>query len=132
METTVIIALITALAAIVTPVITVAMNNHNALKLKRIESHQERLKTISLHEREILENALSGIGILMGKANVQNTTDACRCITRAIAYVDDKTGDDLRSIVDKCLVMDKYDITMQVYSDICKALKNEISRRTEV
>lgn len=129
MEPTVIIALITALAAIVAPVFTSVINNHHALKLKEIEEEENRLKSIDLHEREVLENALSGIGILMSYKDADSIKEACKNILTAVAYVDTGTGERLQRLVSVAIDYDET-IDIKEYSEVCVALKNEILKRT--
>ena len=131
MEPTVIIALITALAAIISPVITAIVNNHTNLKMKRIEEKENRLKNINLHERETLEKALSGIGILMSYRDADSVKESCKNILTAVAYVDSNTGDQLRTVVSAVMDHDKK-VSMEQYSMICNALKEEIAQRTVV
>ncbi len=131
MKPTVIIALITALAAIIAPVITAIVNNHTSLKLKKIEEQENRLKNINLHERETLEKALSGIGILMSYKDADSVKESCKNILTAVAYVDAETGEQLRMVVSSVMDQDKK-VTTEQYSAICNALKEEISKRTIV
>ncbi len=131
MEPTVIIALITALAAIIAPVITAIVNNHTNLKMKKIEAQENRLKNINLHERETLEKALSGIGILMSYKDADSVKESCKNILTAVAYVDAETGNQLRTVVSSLMNHD-IKISTEQYSVICNALKNEISKRTIV
>ena len=130
MEPTVIIAMITALAAIIAPVITAIVNNHTALKMKRIEEKENRLKNINLHEREVLEKALSGIGILMSYKDAASVKESCKNILTAVAYVDIDTGEELRKIVSSVMKHDQ-EVSLIEYSIICDALKNEITKRVE-
>lgn len=129
METTVIISLITALAAIIAPVITAIINNKTTLKLKKIEEKESKLKDISLHEREVLEKALSGIGILMSYKDAESIKESCRSLLTAIAYVDTKTGNQLRSVVSSVMDRNK-DISFEEYSEICESIKRAITERT--
>ena len=129
METTVIISLITALAAIIAPVITAVVNNRTNLKLKRIEEHENRLKNIDLHEREILEKALSSIGIMMSYNDNDSIKDSCRSILTAVAYVDSGTGAGLMTIV-RSVLDEKIKLSEDEYWDICNKLKKEILKRT--
>ena len=131
MEPTVIIALITALAAIISPVITAIVNNHTSLKMKKIEEKENRLKNINFHERETLEKALSGIGILMSYKDADSVKESCKNILTAVAYVDDETGNQLRTVVSAVMDHDKT-VSVEQYSAICNALKDEISKRTIV
>lgn len=130
MEPTVIIAMITALAAIIAPVITAIVNNHTALKMKRIEEKENRLKNINLHEREVLEKALSGIGILMSYKDAASVKESCKNILTAVAYVNTDTGEELRKIVSSVMKHDQ-EVSLIEYSIICDALKNEITKRVE-
>lgn len=131
METTVIISLITALAAIIAPVITAIINNKTTLKLKKIEEKESKLKDISLHEREVLEKALSGIGILMSYKDAESIKESCRSLLTAIAYVDTKTGNQLRSVVSSVMDRNK-DISIEEYSEICESIKRAITERTNL
>ena len=129
MELTVIISLITALAAIVSPSIVAVINNKHNLRIKQIEIEQDMLKNIDLHEREVLEKALSGIGILMSWEDEESIKEACKNILMAVAYVDTETGEILREVVR--LVMEP-DATIQeeTLSIVCEDMKKEISKRT--
>ena len=129
MEPTVIIALIAALAAIIAPVITAIMNNQNAIKLKKIEEKENRLRDINLHEREVLEKALSGIGILMSYKDAESVKEACKNILTAVAYVDTETGNKLRNVVSSVMDHSKT-ISIKDYSVICEAMKKAIAERT--
>lgn len=131
METTVIISLITALAAIIAPVITAIINNKTTLKLKKIEEKESKLKDISLHEREVLEKALSGIGILMSYKDAESIKESCRSLLTAIAYVDTKTGNQLRNVVSSVMDRNK-DISIEEYSEICESIKRAITERTNL
>lgn len=129
MESTVVIALITALAAIFAPLITALINSRNTLKIKKTEARQEMLKSINLHEREVLENALAGIGTLMGRPDLECYREAAKDILTAVAYVDLETGELIRDIVKTYSA--KENVTIKQYSELCAALKQEISKRTE-
>ena len=128
MEPTVVIALITALAAIASPVITAVINNRNIYMMKQIEVKEMRLQSISLHEREILEQALSGIGVLMSWQDLEGVKEACKSILTAVAYVDSETRERLRRVVKN--VSDQKDVSLDEYAEVCEALKTEISKRT--
>ena len=132
MEPTVIIALITALAAIISPVITAIVNNHTSLKMKKIEEKENRLKNINFHERETLEKALSGIGILMSYKDADSIKESCKNILTAVAYVDNETGELLRTLVGSAMDYEQIDkaVSAAQYTAICNALKDEISKRT--
>ena len=125
MELTVIISLITALAAIVSPLIVAVINNKHNLRIKQIEIEQDMLKNIDLHERK----ALSGIGILMSWEDEESIKEACKNLLMAVAYVDSDTGYMLREVVS--LVMEP-DTTIPeiMFSDICENMKKEIAKRT--
>lgn len=129
MELTVIISLITALAAIVSPLLVAVINNKHNLRIKQIEIEQDMLKNIDLHEREVLENAFSGIGILMSWEDEESIKEACKNILMAVAYVDSDTGDMLREVVS--LVMEP-DTTIPeiLFFNICENMKKEIAKRT--
>ncbi len=126
MESTVIIALITALTAIIAPLITAIVNNRTAIKLKEIEAKGERQKNITLHEREVLENALMGMAVLIEHQSKERFFDACTNTLRAMAYVDDITGEKLRKIVS---VAREQTPTMEEYSEVCISLKKAIEKR---
>ena len=130
METTLVIALITAIAAIVAPVITAIINNHNSIKIKTIEQESERLKNIDLHERAVLENALSGLGSLMSYADASRFQESCRNILMAVAYVDRTTSEKLISLVHSCLESRK-EISVELYTELCLDIKNEIDKRID-
>lgn len=130
METTIVIALITALAAIVSPLITAIINNRSAIRIKELESNQERLKSIDLHEREVLENALSGLGNLMSYADAENFQESCRRVLMAVAYVDNSTADKLIRIVHS-IRESKSDLSTEDYSSLCAEIKREIDKRTD-
>ena len=130
METTIIIALITAIAAIVAPLITAVINNRSSIRMKSIEMEEAKLKYIDLHEREVLEKALAGIGILMSYMDADSIKEACRDILTAVAYVDSNTGEMLRKAVSA--VMDhEASVTLNEYALICDALKKEISLKNK-
>lgn len=130
MDVTVLIALITAIAAIIAPVITAAINNKCTIKLKRMEMEQETYSSINLHEREVLEKALSGIGILMSWKDRERVQEACKNIMTAVAYVNEYTGEELRKIV--CSALDSgSDLSMEEYAEICNNLSGEIRKRTD-
>lgn len=130
MENTVLIALITALAAIVAPVITAWINNRYNLNCKRIEASQEKIKDINLHEREVLEKALSGMGILLSNCRDRDSVqEACKNMLTAVAYVDISTGEKLRSIVSSVMASSK-ELSLKEYSEICNIMKLEIEKRT--
>ena len=128
METTVIVALVTAIAAIISPVVTSIINNHNSIKMREMETESERVKNIDLHEREVIEKALSGIGLLMSYKDADSIKDACKNILIAVAYVDAETGDKMRRIVYAAIDRDSL-ITIEEYADICNSLKKEIETR---
>ncbi|MBR5339097.1 MAG: hypothetical protein IK150_03340 [Lachnospiraceae bacterium] len=129
MEPTVIIALITAFAAIIAPVITAVINNKNNLKMKELEVKEEQIKSIDLHEREVLEKALSGIGILISRLDFDSTKDACQNIAAAIAYVDAETGASLREFLRVAADMESTIPDWQC-SNVCNKITEEIARRT--
>ncbi len=126
MEPTVIIALIAALAAIIAPLITAVINNRTAIKLKEIEAKGEKQRNVTLHEREILENALMGISVLMSGQTLERFYDACPDLLRAMAYVDDTTGEKLRKIV---YVKNEEKPTIGDYSEVCISIKKAIEKR---
>lgn len=128
METTVIVALVTAIAAIISPVITAILNNHNNIKTRKMEIELERVKNIDLHEREVIEKALSGIGILMSYKDADSIKEACKSILTAVAYVDSETGNKLREVVSVATRMHN-NISIDEYAEICNSMKNEIERR---
>ena len=130
MESATIIALITALAAIIAPVITAIINNKTNLKMKKIEENGNRLKSINLHERETLEKALSGIGILMSYKDADSVKESCKNILTAVAYVDSSAGEELRRIV-QAVMNHEITISSEEYTYICNSLKDEISKRIE-
>lgn len=130
MEPATIIALITALAAIIAPVITAIINNQTNLKLKKIEEKENRLKSINLHERETLEKALSGIGILMSYKDADSVKESCKSILAAVAYVDSATGEELRRIV-QSVMNHEIKISSEDYTYICNRIKDEITKRIE-
>ena len=125
MELTVIISLITALAAIVSPLIVAVINNKHNLRIKQIEIEQDMLKNIDLHEREVLEKALSGIGILMSWEDEESIKEACKNLLMAVAYVDSDTGYMLREVVSLVMAPDTT-IPEIMFSDICENMKKEI------
>ncbi len=129
MDVTGILALITALAAIVPPLLTSLINNHNNIKLKEIEVKENRIERVEYHEREVLEKALSGLGNLMSFMDREIVKESSQNILRAVAYVDLNTGEQLRKAV--CAVMN-HDIKIsdEEYIEMCKALKQEIQIRT--
>ncbi len=126
MEPTVIIALITALAAIIAPLVTAVINNRTAIKLKEIEAKGEKQRNVTLHEREVLENALMGVSILLSDQTNERFYDACPDILRAMAYVDDATGEKLRKIV---YVKNVERPTIEDYSEVCISIKKAIEKR---
>lgn len=130
METTVIISLITALAAIIAPVITAAINNKNALRLKQIEAKQDKMKSINLHEREVLEKALSGMGVLMSWRDGEATQEACKNILTAGAYVDQTIGEKIINIISMAVDPDN-PTDYQLCKEVCEAFKNAILNRIE-
>lgn len=126
MEPTVIIALITALAAIIAPLITAIVNNRTAIKLKKIEAEGEKQRNITLHEREVLEKALMGMAVLMSHQTTERFFDACKDILKAVAYVDETTGEKLRNIVNTA---HEGKLTMEDYSEVCISIKKSIEKR---
>lgn len=128
METTVIVALVTAIAAIISPVITSIINNQNIIKMRKMETELERIKNIDLHEREVIEKALSGIGILMSYRDADSIKEACKNILTAVAYVDLETGNKLREVV-SVATRRNTDISIEEYAEICNSLKQEIEKR---
>ena len=126
MEPTVIIALITALAAIIAPLITAIINNQTTIKVKKIESKGEKQRNITLHEREVLENALMGMAVLMSHQTHERFYDACTDILKAMAYVDDTTGEKIRNIVSTAR---DGKLTLDDYSVVCVSLKKAIEKR---
>ncbi len=126
MESTVIIALITALAAIIAPLITAIVNNRTAIKLEEIEAKGEKQRNITFHERELLEKALMGIAVLMSHQTHERFYDACTDILKAMAYVDDNTGEKLRKIV---ITARDGKPTAEEYSEVCISLKKAIEKR---
>lgn len=50
---------ITAIAAILAPIITAMINNHHQTKIKKMELEQKKHEQYILHKREIFENFLS-------------------------------------------------------------------------
>ena len=129
MDTTVIIALITALAAIISPIITALINNKHNYKMKLVEKKQERIRNIDLHERDILEKALASVGIFIGMSSAGSVTEACSSILAAVAYVDTQTGELIRKAV-YALVHGVEETSLEEYSAICEVLKQEIAKRT--
>jgi len=130
MEPTIIIALITALAAIISPVVTAKINNDNNLKIKEIESREERIRSVNLHEREVLEDALSGLGVLMGWKDAESIKESCGKVLRAVAYVDTLTGEKLIGITNSVLDRQKKP-EFADYADVCDELRKEIAKRVE-
>lgn len=129
-DPTVLIALITALTAIIAPMITAIINNRSALKIKELETEENRFNSVILHEREVLENALSGIGILMSWKDADSIKEACKNILMAAVYVDTKTAAKLQLLVSN--VMEPEDNTdIFDYAEICEAIKAEIGKRTD-
>lgn len=130
MESTILIALITAIAAIVAPVITALINNCHDIKVRKIEAKENRLKNVNLHEREVLENALSGIGLLLSWEDENSIKEACKNLLIATAYVNQNTANYMISIVDSVMKDDKT-VSLEMYTNVCIDLKNEISNRTK-
>lgn len=128
METTVIVALVTAIAAIISPVITSIINNQNNIKIRKMEIELERIKNIDLHERKVIEKALAGIGILMSYKDEDSIKEACKSILTAVAYVDTETGNKLRKVVSVATRIHN-DISIEEYAEICNSMKKEIERR---
>ena len=126
MEPTVIIALITALAAIIAPLITAIVNNRTAIKLKEIEAKGEKQRNVTLHEREVLENALMGISVLMSGQTYDRFYDACPDILKATAYVEDVTGEKIRKMV---YAKNEEKPTIDDFSEVCISLKKAIEKR---
>ena len=93
-----------------------------------MEAELERVKNVDLHEREVIEKALGGIGILMGYGDSDSIKEACKSILTAVAYVDSKTGSKLREVVSKAT--DSYNkISIKEYAEICDSMKQEIEKR---
>lgn len=128
METTIVIALITAIAAIVAPIITAIINSHSLTRIKTIEQEGERLRSIDLHERAVLESALSGLGNLMSFADKECFQESCRSILMAAAYVDKTTSQKLIQIVHGCRESEKK-LSVEEYTDVCLEIKKEINKR---
>lgn len=128
METTVIVALVTAIAAIISPVITAIINNISNIKMREMETEMERMKNVDLHEREVIEKALSGIGILMSYRDEDSIKESCKNILTAVAYVDLETGNKLREVVSVAALRHN-NISIEEYAEICNSMKHEIEKR---
>ena len=130
MEPTIIISLIAAIAAIVAPVFTAIINNRYNIKQKKIQAEEDRRKDVNLHEREVLEKALAGIGIIMSYYDSDSIKEACKNILTAVAYVDFGTGALLRAVVENVARRGTEKYNCIDYSGVCNALKEQIARRT--
>ena len=55
------LSIVLGIIVVVSPLITIWLNNRHAVKMKELEHHQDLYKTKYLHEREMIENYLSAV-----------------------------------------------------------------------
>ena len=55
------LTVILGIIVVISPLITIWLNNRHAVKMKELEHHQDLYKTKYLHEREMIENYLSAV-----------------------------------------------------------------------
>lgn len=65
----------------------------------------------------------------MSYKDAESIKESCRSLLTAIAYVDTKTGNQLRSVVSSVMDRNK-DISFEEYSEICESIKRAITERT--
>lgn len=86
------LSLIAAIAAIAAPVITAFLNNLHLTKIKRIDMEEQRKKDTVIHERDILERAIIGIGKCVNYVDENVVVEIGEDILAATAYVDENTA----------------------------------------
>lgn len=63
-DLTITISVIVALASIISPIITTALNNRHQYKIKKLELEQLEYERTTLYKRKIFENYLKGLSMV--------------------------------------------------------------------
>lgn len=95
-----IIAGAVAIASFVSSVITTMLNNRNAMKLRKLELEEDKLRNSVYHKRDILENYLKYAGQLVNERTPENLELYGSYYLQALLYVDNNTADSMQFIHD--------------------------------
>jgi len=118
MNATVIVALITALAAILSPVLTSFLNNRHQEKMKEIEVYQ--VKCI-----QSIESYVKSAGELLGTFTTNSRTDYAKSKNEVLLYTPESTWV-LMDELDKEINTQNYQSARETLNAICKTLSKSI------
>ena len=93
-----IIAGAVAIASFVSSVITTMLNNRNAMKLRKLELEEDKLRNSVYHKRDILENYLKYAGQLMAYGNSEDYKLYGDYYLQALLYVDNETAELMKDV----------------------------------
>ena len=86
------LSIVLGIIVVVSPLITIWLNNRHAVKMKELEHRQDLYKTKYLHEREMIENYLSAVAYRIAHPSQVSSDE----YTRAYLSVLFLLTDDLR------------------------------------
>ncbi|EMW9192626.1 hypothetical protein HRE42_07745 [Enterococcus faecalis] len=87
---------VTAVIAIIAPVITTFVNNKHLEKLKKLELEQESFKIINLHKRQIFDHYLSIIGEFSYESTKYEISELTKAYYAVLPYIPTNVQNDFR------------------------------------
>jgi hypothetical protein len=97
-DLTISITVIVAIAAIISPVITTLLNNHYQLKIKKMEMQQKQYEDTVLYRRQIIENYLQALSVVMQTCNRINQENYAKYYSVAYLYLPDAIQKEMSEI----------------------------------
>lgn len=88
-----ILTVILGIIVVISPLITIWLNNRHAVKMKELEHHQDLYKTKYLHEREMIETYLSAVAYRIAHPSQVSNEEYSRAYLSVLFLL----PDDLRS-----------------------------------
>ena len=121
-DLTITISVIVALAAIVSPILTAIINNHYALKMKRMELKQQEYAQKVAYKREIFENYLRHLSAAYHSPESEDFIQYARNYQLAYMYL----PEELRAKMSRVNHMFSRSVEIEIVDDIDE-LSAEIS-----
>ena len=127
-------ALIVTLISFISPIVVNIFNNRHLLKMKELDVKQENFKIINLHKREIFENFLSQIGLIIYSNNSENLSKLIISYYLILPYVSKDKIDYFRQFSTYLVETKNYNeelnpkMTDLLHNHIVPTIKTEIEK----